>query len=105
MIQLHIILLGKIDVHCIQVNLYIYKQVTLYIVDQPYQNGWSSVSELINNGLVNVLDGLPTVIYGLLLVRCITDLITSNTPIIITINHIIDMIRHIGILGQPLRNS
>ncbi len=59
MIQFHIILLGKIDVHCIQVNLYIYKQVTLYIVDQPYQNGWSSVSELINNGLVNVLDGLP----------------------------------------------
>lgn len=59
MIQLHIILLGKIDVHYVQVNLYIYKQVTLYIVDQPYQNGWSSVSELINNGLVNVLDGLP----------------------------------------------
>lgn len=59
MIQLHIILLGKIDVHYIQVNLYIYKQVTLYIVDQPYQNGWSSVSESINNGLVNVLDGLP----------------------------------------------
>ena len=45
--------------HYIQVNLYIYKQVALYIVDQPYQNGWSSVSELINNGLVNVLDGLP----------------------------------------------
>lgn len=58
MIQFHIILLGKIDVHYIQVNLYIYKQVTLYIVDQPYQNDWSSISELIDNGLVNVLDGL-----------------------------------------------
>ena len=98
MIQLHIILLGKINVHCIQVNLYIYKQVTLYIVDQPYQNGWSSVSELINNGHVNVLDGL-------LLVRCINDLITSNTPIKIPTNHVINMIRYIGMLGQTLRNS
>ena len=45
----------------------------------------------------------PTVIYGLLFVRCINDLITSNnTPIIITINHIIDMIRHIKMLGHPL---
>lgn len=59
MIQLHFILLVKIDVHYIQVNLYIYKQVTLYIVDQPYRNSWSSVSESIDNGLVNVLDGLP----------------------------------------------
>ena len=59
MIQLHFILLEKIDVHYIQVNLYTYKQVTLYRVDQPYQNDWSSVSELIDNGLVNVLDGLP----------------------------------------------
>lgn len=59
MIQFHIILLGKIDVHCIQVNLYTYKQVTLYIVDQLYQNDWSSVSKLINNRLVNVLGGLP----------------------------------------------
>lgn len=98
MIQLHIILLGKIDVHYIQVNLYIYKQVTLYIVDQPYQNGWSSVSELINNGLVNVLDGL-------LLVRCINDLITTNTPTKIRITPIIDVVRSIGMLGQSLQNS
>lgn len=59
MIQLHFILLEKIDVHYIQVNLYTYKQVTLYIVDQPYQNDWSSISESIYSGLVNVLDGLP----------------------------------------------
>lgn len=59
MIQLHFILLEKIDVHYIQVNLYTYKQVTLYRVDQPYRNSWSGISELIDNGLINVLGGLP----------------------------------------------
>ncbi|EEF92369.1 hypothetical protein CATMIT_03038 [Catenibacterium mitsuokai DSM 15897] len=42
---------------------------------------------------------------GLLLVRCITNLITSNTLTKVTANHIIDMIKHIGMLGQSLRNS
>lgn len=47
----------------------------------------------------------PTVIDGLLLVRCITILVTSNTLIKVTENHVIDMIKHIGTLGQSLRNS
>lgn len=46
----------------------------------------------------------PTVMYGLLSVRCITNLITSNTLTKVTANHIIDMIKHIGMLGQSLRN-
>ena len=47
----------------------------------------------------------PTVMNGLLLASCITNLITSNTLTKVTENHVIDMIKHIGMLGQSLRNS
>ena len=47
----------------------------------------------------------PTVMDGLLLVRCITYLITTNTPTKIRITPIIDVVRSIGMLGQPLWNS
>ena len=41
----------------------------------------------------------------LLLVRYVTIIITSNTLTKATASHIIDMIKHIGMLGQSLRNS
>lgn len=47
----------------------------------------------------------PTVVYGLLLANCITNLITCNTLTNVTANHVIDMIKHIGMLGQSLRNN
>ena len=41
---------------------------------------------------------------GLLLVHCITNLITSNTLTKVTANYVIDMIKHIGIVDQLNRN-
>ena len=86
MIQLHFILLEKIDVHYIQVNLYTYKQVTLYRVDQPYQNDWSSVSELIDGSLTVVSDfsltkSLKTLIISMLLSFFIVKFVKINVLI------------------------
>lgn len=53
------------------------------MIDQVYQN-------LYKMDLLTYEVDFPTIMDGLLLVRCITILVTSNTLTKVTANHIID---------------